>query len=139
MVAMKTYTVRAERSGDWWALEVPELPGVFSQARRLDQAQTMARDAIAAMLDVATDSFDVEVVTVLDDETRAALDDLAQAREELSRAQRRTAGATQQAVKVLTHRDRLTVRDAGRVLGLSYQRVAQVHRHLAEKDELEVE
>jgi len=139
MVAMKTYTVRAERSGNWWALEVPDLPGVFSQARRLDQAQTMAQDAIAAMLDVATDSFDVEVVTVLDEETRAALDDLAQAREELSRAQRRTAGATQQAVKVLTHRDRLTVRDAGRVLGLSYQRVAQVHRHLAETDELEAE
>lgn len=136
---MKTYTVRAERSGNWWALEVPDLPGVFSQARRLDQAQTMAQDAIAAMLDVATDSFDVEVVTVLDEETRAALDDLAQAREELSRAQRRTAGATQQAVKVLTHRDRLTVRDAGRVLGLSYQRVAQVHRHLAETDELEAE
>jgi hypothetical protein len=34
---MKTYTVRAERSGHWWALEAPEIPGLYSQARRLDQ------------------------------------------------------------------------------------------------------
>ena len=46
------YLVEFERSGDRWALRVPDLPGVFTQTRRLDQAAAMARDAIAAMLDV---------------------------------------------------------------------------------------
>ena len=56
-----TYTVNAERSGAWWAITVAELPGVFSQARRLDQIESMARDAIALWLDSPKDSFDVTV------------------------------------------------------------------------------
>jgi predicted RNase H-like HicB family nuclease len=132
---MKTYVVRAERSGDWWALEVPELPGVFSQARRLDQAEGMARDAIATMLDVAPDSFEVDLLAVLDDETTAVLDDLTRAKEDLTQARQRAVGATQKAVKVLTRRDGLTVRDAGRVLGLSHQRVAQVQKLLVDNGE----
>jgi hypothetical protein len=39
------------RSGRWWAISVPELKGVHTQARRLDQAEAMAREAIALMLD----------------------------------------------------------------------------------------
>ncbi len=50
----RAYRVRAVRSGSWWAITVPELPGVFSQARRLDQVEAMAREAIAMMLDVDT-------------------------------------------------------------------------------------
>ena len=49
------YRVRAVRSGNWWSITVPELPGVFAQARRLDQVETMAREAIAMMLDIDTD------------------------------------------------------------------------------------
>ena len=48
------YRVRAVRSGGWWAITVPELPGVFSQARRFDQVEAMAREAIALMLDIDT-------------------------------------------------------------------------------------
>lgn len=48
----RAYRVRAVRSGGWWAITVPELPGVFSQARRLDQVEPMAREAIAFLLDV---------------------------------------------------------------------------------------
>ena len=32
------YTVEAIRSGNWWAITVPEIKGFFSQARRLDRA-----------------------------------------------------------------------------------------------------
>lgn len=59
-----TYTARAERSGKWWAIEVPEIPGVFTQVKRLDQVEEMARDAIALMLEVPADSFDTEVQLV---------------------------------------------------------------------------
>ncbi len=57
-----TYTVRAERSGDWWALVVPELPGAFSQVRDLKDAERNAREAVALMLDVDPGSFDLSVV-----------------------------------------------------------------------------
>ncbi|MBI4728636.1 MAG: type II toxin-antitoxin system HicB family antitoxin, partial [Acidobacteria bacterium] len=45
-----TYRVVAQRSGSWWAIEVPDLPGAFTQARRLEQIERMGRDAIALML-----------------------------------------------------------------------------------------
>jgi predicted RNase H-like HicB family nuclease len=60
--AKTAYSARAVRSGDWWAITVDELKGVHSQARRLDQAATMAREAISLFLDVAIDSFEVTVV-----------------------------------------------------------------------------
>ena len=49
------FRVRAVRSGNWWSITVPELPGVFSQVKRLDQVEAMAREAIAMMLEVDTD------------------------------------------------------------------------------------
>ena len=57
---MSTYHATAERDGSWWAVSVPELPGVFTQGRTWAQAEEMARDAIASMLGVAVR--DVSVV-----------------------------------------------------------------------------
>jgi predicted RNase H-like HicB family nuclease len=56
-----TYEVNAERTDAWWAITVSGLPEVFSQARRLDQVEGMAREAIALYLDASPDSFDVTV------------------------------------------------------------------------------
>lgn len=41
-----------ERSGDWWAVSVPEVPGAFTQAKRLDQVPAMVADAVALLADV---------------------------------------------------------------------------------------
>jgi predicted RNase H-like HicB family nuclease len=38
-------TAKATRSGKWWAVEVPEIPGLFTQAKRLDQVVDMVADA----------------------------------------------------------------------------------------------
>ena len=45
------HRVEVVQSGEWWAITVPSLRGVFSQARHLDEVPTAARDAIAMMLD----------------------------------------------------------------------------------------
>lgn len=47
------HTVRAEcrRSGGWWAVDSPDVPGLHTQARRLADVPGMVRDA-ALMLDV---------------------------------------------------------------------------------------
>jgi hypothetical protein len=86
----------------------------------------MARDAIALMLEVPADSFDVEVVPALPapfgDEVRQAR----RLRDEADRRQADASEAMRRAASDLVLGAGLTVRDAGRLLGLSYQRVAQL-------------
>lgn len=120
------YRVRAVRSGSWWAITVPELPGVFSQARRLDQVETMAREAIALMLDVDADQIgriEVEVVPPL--RAAALIGTMNDALETAREATETAASARREAAKVL-RADGLPMRDVGRLLGLSHQRVSQI-------------
>jgi predicted RNase H-like HicB family nuclease len=53
-------TARATRSGTWWAVEVPEIPNLLTQARRLDQVEAMVREA-AELLEVDIDAVAVVV------------------------------------------------------------------------------
>lgn len=63
---MKTYAVTTERSGNWWAFSVPEIPDAQGQARRLEQARNEARDVISMMPDAEPDSFDISLSAELD-------------------------------------------------------------------------
>src|SRR5258707_3907380 len=77
MVAVKqVYRVEVERgaSGRWWLIDVPDVPAAHSQARRLDQAEDVARELIALLTDSDPGSFDVDVNVRLPDELRADLD-----------------------------------------------------------------
>lgn len=120
-----TYTALAERSGSWWAIRVAELPGVFSQARRLEGVDYMARDAISLLLDIPADSFDVQVREIVDPEADALVAEAIQARADAIDHQRIAASKSREAVRTL---DRLGLpqRDIGRLLHLSHQRVAQL-------------
>lgn len=126
MVAVSTYRVTARRVGEWWALEVPDLPGVFSQAKRLDQADTAAREAIAVMLDVEPEEVSVQVEPSLSAEVRDALAAVHVAQDEARKAAEREREAMQQAAAVLTNQ--LSQRDAGRLLHVSFQRIHQLLR-----------
>jgi predicted RNase H-like HicB family nuclease len=121
-----TYEVRAERSGKWWALSVPQLPGAFSQVRRLDQAESMARDLIATFLDVAPASFDITVDAKLDEDTRATVDNVLDLRSRIEAEERVLADMTRKVAQKLVADEGMTVRDVGRVLHVSYQRIAQI-------------
>lgn len=120
-----TYTALAERGDGWWAITVPELRGVFSQARRLARVEYMARDAISLFLDVPADSFEVVVREVVDPEVDVLVAEAIQARADAIEHQRIAARKSREAVRTL---DRLGLpqRDIGRVLHLSHQRVAQL-------------
>ena len=48
-----TFRVVARRGDEWWGIRVRELDWVFSQARRIEDVEDTARDAIAAYYDVA--------------------------------------------------------------------------------------
>lgn len=126
MRTVKTYTVRAERDGKWWALSVAGLPGALSQVRRLDQAEAMAREVISLVTDKPEDSFEVQIVPDLVEPARAALDELDQAKASFAAAATRVTALQQRLAHTLVEDQGLTVRDAGALMGVSFQRVAQL-------------
>ncbi|CAM3297596.1 type II toxin-antitoxin system HicB family antitoxin [Occultella aeris] len=119
-------TAVATRTGEWWAIQVPEVPGVFTQAKRLEQVPDTVADAVATMLEVPADSVDVEVRPVLgqglEDLVRGAREAVAEATTAQERA------STQMRLAVSTLRVRLTTRDVAAVLGVTHQRVSQLDK-----------
>jgi predicted RNase H-like HicB family nuclease len=114
----------ARRSGDWWALEVPDLPGVHSQTKRLDRAASEAREAISLMLDVEVEGIEVEVETEIPPEAQEALQAVARAHKAAEAAALQEREAMVRAASVLTQK--LSQRDAGEMMGVSFQRISQL-------------
>lgn len=121
---MTTYTAKATRDGKWWSVEVLEL-GVFTQARRLDQVEFMARDAIALLLDVPPDSFEVTVVPEVPAKVQAILDEVRESRAAAEHASEVASMKAREAARIL-HDEGMPLRDVGRVLGVSHQRAHQL-------------
>jgi DNA-directed RNA polymerase specialized sigma subunit len=135
VVDVNTYRVTATRDGDWWSLVAYDVEGreVASQSRRLDQAETAIREAIALVLDIDGDAFEVDISPDLrsaevSDDTLEALE-LRHALAELSdRVRRRTPAAVAE-----LRAAGLTVRDVAQLLGVTPSRVSQIEKqdHLA--------
>ena len=105
-----------------------ELPGVFSQAKRLEHVEPNAREAIAMMLDVDTaDIGPVNVEAVTTEHVAGLLHSVVTAREAAAAAGRKVAEARREAAYLL-HQEGLPMRDVGWILGLSHQRVSQILR-----------
>lgn len=125
MVAQVTYVVTARRSEGWWALHAEAIRGTHTQVKRLDQAEDMVRDAISLLLEVDPLSFDVQVVPELDADLTDVVNAATRARSQAADASTTAARTTQAAARRLVEGG-LTVRDAGVLLGISHQRVAQL-------------
>ncbi|RSX50772.1 type II toxin-antitoxin system HicB family antitoxin [Bifidobacterium callimiconis] len=119
---MSTGTVTAicTRSGGWWAVEVPEIPGLFTQARRLDQVEDMVRDA-AKLLDSPVDEVNIE--PELDADTSRMVEELFAKRDAARKAQEEASRLARSTVNALRN-EGLTVRDVAIVTGVSPQRVS---------------
>ena len=133
----QTYRVTAVRSGRWWAIEVPDLRGIHSQARRLDQVEAMAREAIALILAVPEDSFDVSIQTDLASlgALQASIEEALKAREAAELAQDRASTTMRHAVGEIRSSG-YTSRDAGVLLGLSNQRISQIEHQDTDRQAL---
>lgn len=121
------YTAVVEPDHGWWAIRVAELPGVFSQAKRLDKVEGMARDAIALLLDIPPESFDVVVRERLSPEAEQVVADAREARAEAVERQKVASEKARRAVDTLTQLG-LPQRDIGRLLDVSHQRIGQLRR-----------
>jgi predicted XRE-type DNA-binding protein len=115
-------TAIATRSGGWWAIEVPELPGLFTQTRRLDQIPDAVADAARLLGD---DDVDVVVKPALPDDLQRTLKHVRAEASEAEAAQRRAAEDIRALVSHLRTQG-LSVRDIGTILGVSPQRVSQL-------------
>jgi hypothetical protein len=105
---------------------VPALNGVFSQTRRLDQVDAAAREAIALMLD--TDGSDVGELEIVVAPSPYVADLVARANAAVTAVEEANLAATaarHEAARKL-HDEGLPLRDVGRLLGISHQRVSQI-------------
>ena len=125
-VSKPTYTAVCRRVGDWWAIDVPQLRGVHTQTRRLDQVEAMARDAVALLRNVPVDSFEVTVEPHLDDEDERTLAASSEATRRARQAAEEASRLQRQASTTLLTKYRLVVRGTGLLLHVSPQRVSQL-------------
>ncbi len=124
MTERKTYRVTVERDGRFWLIDVPEIERV-TQARRLEQAEAMARSLISIMTGEPEDSFDVEIQTKLARELGEIVVRAVAAKGRAAAAQAEASNALRQAAHALVDAD-MTIRDAAEFLGITHQRVAQL-------------
>lgn len=123
---MTSYTAHAEwDTTGWWVITIPEVPGAFSQSRRLDQVEENAREVIELMTDKAPDEITVEwsVPGAIGEEAAHVADLRERAEDAVDAAH----VATQRAVPKL-HAAGLSYRDIGWVAGISHQRAQQIDK-----------
>ena len=112
----------ARRSGDWWAVEVEAVPGLFTQAKRLDQVEAMVQDA-ARMLGAG--EVDVTVRIELSDEAKSEVLEAKEAAARAAESQAESAAMVRQVARHLRESG-FTVRDVAKVLEVSPQRISQL-------------
>jgi predicted RNase H-like HicB family nuclease len=122
----KDHRVEVTRSGGWWAITVPALDGVFSQAKRLDQVEDSAREAISLMLDI--DENDVGALDIIVTPPARAAEMLRALEVSVAAADEatRVAVATRREVAEVLRAEGLPLRDVGELIGVSHQRVSQL-------------
>ena len=123
------YKAIAIHDPPWWSIEITEgLPdhmlGV-SQARRLTEVESIAREVIADLTEVDPNEVDVEVTIQTPAPVAAAQDALAHAESNAQKATRATIECRRR-VALAARDEGLTMREVAKLLGISHQRVSQL-------------
>ncbi|MEI7859897.1 MAG: hypothetical protein WCI26_08700 [Acidimicrobiales bacterium] len=120
------YKYEIHQEGRSWVVRIPGL-GLTTQARNLRETDRMAKSIVALHLDADPDSFEVQRSNIIGlpgsvaENVQRAIDE----RGRLAAAQAASVSATTQAVTELIQIG-VPLRDAGYLLGISHQRVAQL-------------
>jgi predicted RNase H-like HicB family nuclease len=126
MVKVKpVYTSVFEPDGGRWLVSVPEVPGAHSHGRTVARGRANIREAVALVLNVAEDSFELEEEFKLPARVRHVVDRARRARSQAHEAETKALDATREAVGAL---DDLSVRDVAELVGVSFQRIQQLRK-----------
>jgi hypothetical protein len=121
------WEVTADRDGPRWALAIVDLPGLYTDAKRLDLARATARDVIALRLGLRRTAFDVDIHPSLAPEVARSVRRIHVLERRAELARHAASDAMHAAASDLAALG-LTVRDIGGILGISYQHAARVVR-----------
>jgi len=120
------YEVHAERVGRQWGLTVAGVPGAVSLVRNLAGVERHAREAIAFVLDIPAESFDVHLAGFrLPGQVEKELAEARSLAADADQMQRQAAERLRAAVAKLKA-DGVSGSDIARVLDVSPQRVSQL-------------
>lgn len=126
---MNTYAVTYKRDdNDTWFVNAVDVQGAHSYGRTIERARANIREAIAVVLDVEPDDFEIVEGMRLDD---LALDeafaDARKARVNSEIAAAKAQLTTADALELFEKSDETySVRDLAALLGISHQRVQQI-------------
>jgi predicted RNase H-like HicB family nuclease len=120
----KKYTAIYQYGDDgWWTVSIKEVRGVHTQGRSIAQARTRVREALGLFVDGAETAELVDDIRVGAGMLNAILK-ARRARQAADRQQKLATLASRAAAKKLVAK--MSVRDAGEVLGVSHQYVQQL-------------
>ena len=122
MTCLQIVTAIARRCDGWWAIEVPEIPGLFTQVRRLDQVAAMVKDA-AATLNVKVNG--VKVTPKLSEQDELMLQHMLDAKSAAIKTQEEASILMRETVRILRNQG-LTVRDVAELTGVTPQRISSL-------------
>lgn len=128
---MKSYSAIATREGSWWVVDVTDV-GV-TQGRNAREAERMAVDLVALMLDVPTEEVSVNVEFVLGGELATEVKQVKQAQRQAEKVQEQAADKSRAVVRRVLAAG-LSKQDAARVLGVSAQRISQLAPEVVQKN-----
>lgn len=126
---MHEYKIEVTRDGRWWMIHIPDIDGT-TQARRLSEAETMAREYISLVKNIPVDDISIETASVRMEQPEFSelLDRARRIRNARAHAQALDSEATKNAreyAQWLTAYG-LPVRDVATLLDISPQRVSQL-------------
>jgi hypothetical protein len=125
MVAeMMTYRAEVTRDGKFWLIRIPEL-GRSTQASRYKDVPIMANDLVEIMTGLGSDEYDLHIEVHLPSEVKDHLTRAEVLREEAKRKNSEAAQESRAAVRQLIAQG-LSQREAGELLGMSFQRINQL-------------
>ena len=118
-------TANCHRCDGWWAVSVPEIEGLHTQARRLDQVSAMVLDAATLLTGRTEQDFTVTVVPQLPSTDQKRIAELRKAKARLAQAEIEAAAASRSVVATLRNQG-LTVRDVATILNVTPARISQL-------------
>lgn len=124
MAEVKTYHAEVTRDGRFWLIRIPEI-GRSTQALRYKDLPAMASELIEIMEGIGSEDYDLHLKVKLPSSVEDHLARAEVLREEADRKKAEAAAESRAAVRELLA-EGLSQREAGEILGLSFQRVNQL-------------